>query len=298
MLAIKPSEFGKTATFDTSLLPHHWYNYLNLMSDSPSAVLASSAFKKQLKAKEGDIINISYGKRKSLDCIIYAFVDYWPSLNPNRKLDKNPAPFFIVSNLDYVQNVRSLEPYQIWIKKKPDVSNNVIYNAMTNKKIELTMCNDMNEQLVKKKNDPFLQGTNGSLSLGFIITIIICIIGFLTYWIMSIKKRVLQFGIFRAMGLTLKNIIEMIACEQLMVTGSAVLGGIFIGGLTSKIFVPLLQIVYSAEDQVPPFRVVTYLSDYTRMFVIFALMLLVCFTVLSRFVKKINIGQALKLGED
>ena len=297
-MAIKPNEFGKTATFDTSLLPHHWYNYLNLMTDAPNAVLVSSAYKRDFKVKEGDTITISYGTRKNLNCIIYAFVDYWPSLNPNRKVGNNIAPYFVVANLNYVQNIRSLEPYQIWIKKNPEVSNKAIYNAMADKKIELKMCQDMNEQLVKKKNDPFLEGTNGSLSFGFLITIIICIIGFLTYWLMSIKKRVLQFGIFRAMGLTLKNIIQMIACEQLMVTGSSVLGGILIGGLASKIFVPMLQVVYSSEEQVPPFKVIAYLSDYTRLFVIFTLMLIICFVVLSRFVKKINIGQALKLGED
>ncbi|HEX3028341.1 MAG TPA: hypothetical protein VHT34_03325, partial [Clostridia bacterium] len=62
--------------------------------------------------------------------------------------------------------------------------------------------------------------------------------------------------------------------------------------------VPLMQLVYSNEEQVPPFKVIVSMNDYERLFVIVLIMLFICFAVLRRFIAKINIGQAIKLGED
>jgi putative ABC transport system permease protein len=298
VMGIIPNEFGETAWFRSDLLPFHWYEYLNLMTDSPTAVLVSKAFKDKLKLSEGDEISINWGEQKALNCTIYAFIDYWPSLNPNRQIDGEPSPYFVVANFNYINAMHSIEPYQVWMKKKTGVTSTEIYNDMENKKIELESRTDTTELLVKRKNDPLLQGINGSLTLGFIVSIIVSIIGFLIYWVMSIKMRALQFGIFRAMGMTFGKIIRMLAIEQLLITGSSVAAGIAIGGLASKIFIPMYQLVNGAEEQVPPFKVVAYASDYIRLYIIVALMILVCFTILWRIISRINIGQALKLGED
>ena len=78
---------------------------------------------------------------------------------------------------------------------------------------------------------------NGALTLVFIIIMVMCIIGFLIYWILSIKSRTLQFGILRAMGMKFREIIMMIVYEQLLVSGVAIFAAIFIGGVTSDLFV-------------------------------------------------------------
>jgi putative ABC transport system permease protein len=298
LMAIIPHEFGKTAWFDTTLLPYHWYNYLNLMTDSPTAVLVSRAFKDNMKANIGDEICMNWGSGKEVAATIVAFVDYWPALNSNKKVEGNPSPYFVVANLNYLQAVRSIEPYEVWLKKKPGATSNDVYKSIEQKKIKLESWKDVTELLVRQKNDPLLQGTNGSLTLGFIATIIITVIGFLIHWIMSLKKRTLQFGIFRAMGLTKREIIGMITFEQILVTGMSVLAGMVIGSAASRIFVPLMQLVYSNEEQVPPFKVIVSMNDYERLFVIVLIMLFICFAVLRRFIAKINIGQAIKLGED
>ena len=45
----------------------------------------------------------------------------------------------------------------------------------------------LDQKIIESKNDPLLQGFNGMLTLGFIITMFVCVIGFLIYWILSIK---------------------------------------------------------------------------------------------------------------
>jgi len=302
LMGIIPNEFGKTAWFRPDLLPFHWYQYLNLMTANPSAIFVSKAFKDNLRASEGYTIDISWGEKdqpgSSISGTIYGFLDYWPTLNPNKKTNDEPNPYFIVANLDYIQATTSIEPYQVWIKKKPGISTNDITKEITDKKIEILSITDSEQNVIAKKNDPMLQGTNGSLTLGFIVTLIITIVGFLIYWILSIKKRILQFGIFRAIGITSREIIGMISCEQLLITGSSIFAGIQLGNIASKIFVPLFEMVYSSDQQVPPFKVISDINDYLRLYTIMALMLILCFYIIGRLISKINISQALKLGED
>ena len=68
---------------------------------------------------------------------------------------------------------------------------------------------------------------------------IMCIIGFLIYWILSIKSRTLQFGILRAMGMSFREIIAMILYEQILVSGVAIIIAVVIGSVASDLFVPL-----------------------------------------------------------
>lgn len=271
---------------------------MNMLTDAPTAILASTAFRDNLGVEEGDIISIDWGRRKWINVIVYGFIDYWPAINPNRKVNEKPAPYYVVSNLDYLHAMRPVEPYEVWMKKKPGATSSEVYKDITDKGIKIVEITDATESLIKNKNDPLLQGMNGFLTLGFLVTIVISIIGFLIYWVMSVKKRVLQFGILRAMGLSSNKIIGILACEQVLITGVSVFAGIGIGGLTSKIFIPMFQLIYSTEDQVPPFSVISQSSDYIKLYVIVAFMLITAFTVLWRIIAKINIGQAIKLGED
>lgn len=288
LLGIIPSEFGKTAWFRDNLLPHHWYQYLNLMNSSPKAVLISKAFQ-NVRIKEGDWISFSWGSQPPVNAVIYAFVDYWPNTN---------SPYFIIANLDYIFYNNSVQPYQIWLKKKEGVSSNQVYQDLVKKHIELAFRADAVEQIIKQKNDPILQGMNGTLTLNFIVAGIISIIGFLIFWILSFKKRALNFSIFRAIGLSVSKITGMLVYEQLLITGAAIMAGISIGNLTSQIFIPMLQTIYNMEEKTLPFKMVTFFEDYLRLYLLSGLMLFSALAVLWRIVSLINISQVLKLGED
>ncbi|HHY24091.1 MAG TPA: ABC transporter permease, partial [Clostridiaceae bacterium] len=298
LMGIIPDEFGKVSWIRPGLLPYHWYNYLNLMAESPTAFLASRSIQEKYKLKEGDSIYITWKGQTYLEGYIYAFIDYWPTFNPNLKTSKGEPKELIVANLSYIQAKMSLEPYEVWIKREPDATDTQIYNDIKEKKIDMTDIKFTKNEIIKKKNDPMLQGTNGALTMGFVITMLISAIGFLIYWVLSIRSRALQFGIFRAMGLSMRNIIAMLICEQVLISGTAVLMGIVIGGLTCDLYLPLIQIAYSVEELALPFKVFAYGDDYIKLYSIVGTMLLSGIAILGVLVSKININQAIKLGED
>jgi putative ABC transport system permease protein len=123
-------------------------------------------------------------------------------------------------------------------------------------------------------------------------------VGFLIFWILSIRSRELQFGIFRAMGMSMGEIITMLVCEQLLISGSSILIGVGVGTLATKLYLPLIQLAYSADNRVLPIRMISYSSDGIKLFAAVGLMIVVCMTVLAWLISKIRIAQALKLGED
>ena len=225
---------------------------------------------------------------------IMAFVDYWPGINPNTE----EGEFFVVANYNYVRLRTVLQPYEYWLKMEEDATVAQVYEAMANKHYNILDIRNARQDLTVQKNDALLQGTNGSLTMGFIVTMMIAMVGFLLYWIISIRSRELQFGILRAIGLTKANVWTMLIWEQVLLSLAAILAGILIGSLASQLYVPMLEMVYSAAEQVPPFRVVASRADYLRIYALVVVMLGTGFAVLGGLISRIKITQAIKLGED
>ena len=297
-MAIDPGGFGRTAIFRTDLLPTHWFNYLNLMAKAPQALLLSRSFQTKYNVKLGDEVDIDLGSIGTLRGVAYAFVDYWPTCNPNEVEGSTTPSDFIIGNLSYMQEEFPIQPYQIWLKKSPGATSKTIYSDIEKKGLKVSNLTDASQEIIETKNSPVLEGINGTLTLGFLVTLLIAGIGFLIYWIMSIRSRTLQFGILRAMGLSFKELLGMLVFEQVLISVAAILFGAIIGAVTSYIFVPMLQIAFGSGNQVPPFEVVVNAGDYVKIFVVMAIILASGLAVLGTFISRLKMDQALKLGED
>ena len=300
LMGIEPYDFGKVAWFRSGLLDHHINEYLNLLAEEPSACIISESLNTQYNVRVGDTISISYSGKKEALFTVYGIVDYWPSWNPNKNpqnKDKD-APLLIVTNLKYIQDHITIEPYDIWIKLKEGTTSKQFYDSILQKKLNVTNITDVNQKLIDLKNNPFQLAINGVMTLGFLISGVICFFGFLLYWTLSIRSRTLQYGVFRAMGLSTVNLLSMMVWEQILTSGAAIAIGMFTGAFTSRLFSPFFQVCFDAYSQVPPFRVVYYAEDRMKIYIIIGFTLGVGITVLSIILSRIKIDQAIKLGED
>ena len=303
LMAIEPGKFSQVAWFRNDLLPTHWWNYCSALVECKSGVLASRSLEEK-GLQLGDTVTLKWAGNDSIELTIIAFVDYWPSVNPTARVESErpdeigPVQDYLVANYNYIRKLIDTEPYQIWLKMAEDSTSEELYNDIVEKKIKLQNITDSSQLLIAEKTDPELQGMNGALTLGFVVIMLMTVIGFLIYWIISIRSRTLQFGVLRAMGVTFKEIIATLGYEQLLVSVASIASGIVIGGIASDLFVPMFRTMYNAADQIPPFIVQGEGGDYIKIYVIIALMLLCGFTVLGSIIRRININKALKLGED
>ncbi len=302
IMGVDTKNFGETIKFQGDLLPTHINNYLNAISQNPDAILLSKNYKDKYDVEIGDDLTFYNEDKKQITGTVYGFVDYWPSyapttyeLNDDGVLSKQDK-YLVIANLGMIQTTIGVKPYEVWIKT--DGSSQFIYDYAKKNGIEYTKFEDVAAELVDVRNDALFQGTNGILTMSFIVILILCSTGFLIYWILSIRQRELLFGVFRAMGMTKKEVITMLINEQVFSSGLSIVIGTVLGLVASKLFVPLVQIFYSSTDQTIPLEVVRQTMDMVRLFSIIGIVIIICMTVLGKLISKIRISQALKLGEE
>lgn len=98
--------------------------------------------------------------------------------------------------------------------------------------------------------------------------------------------------------MTKKEIIQMLINEQIFSSG--IFHSDWCRSLCFVIllFVPLVHIFYASTDQTVPLAVVFKALDMIRLFSVIGIVIVICMVVLGKLISKINISQALKLGED
>ena len=328
---IHTKEFGENTVMPQGLMERHYYEYLNELAADPKGALLSANFRDLLGYQVGDKVSFSNGDRMRMECTVLDFVDYWPGYAPS-VMTQNPdgtvavtAQYLLIANIDSMNKEWGVVPYEVWVTDAAEgregssgnaaaaVSNgdNAVSGAlgdagaavtfsewMDTEKVRLAKYVNRRDDIEAAAEDPLLQGTNGILTMGFLMTMILCAAGYLIYWILSIRSRELVFGILRANGMHRGEIFHILINEQIFCGGFAVLAGTFTGLLSSKMFVPILQTAYAASNQVLPLRLITQRQDMVRLYGVIGVMLLVCLIVLVVLVRKLDVAKALKLGEE
>ena len=303
VMGIDPPTFGPMVWMKDGLLKHHLYDYLNAMSMREDGILISRNMQADFGIQLGDSLPVYHSNGQSARGTVCGYLDYFPSYNPNKYVENadgtfSEAPhYLIVANIDYLNGYKwPLRPYEVWIDAEG--SSDFIYDFITEQKITLKSFKDLPDQLIRLKNDPLFQGTNGVLTVSFVVALILCSAGFLIYWILSIKARSLQFGIYRAMGMTMGEILLMLFGEQIFISGTSIAAGILVGSLASKFYIPLIQIAYSDASSALPLVLVSDSNDLFRLLIVVGSVVLLCMVILGWLISKLKITQALKLGED
>ncbi|MCQ2525269.1 MAG: ABC transporter permease [Lachnospiraceae bacterium] len=304
LLGIHTKEFGEITWVDMYLNNEHYYNYLNELAAAENGVLVSANFRDKLGYKVGDSISYSNAAGKTATGVIVDFVSYFPGYSPEvRELLSDGTlsvtdSYMVVANFEYMKKKLGNTPYEIWITTKEGTTEADIYNWIQSEGVRLTKYVNRDVDLENAESDPLLQGTNGILTLGFVVTIILCGVGYLIYWIMSIRERELVFGVLRASGFHKGELFQMLINEQIFCGLLSILAGFGIGKITSVMFVPILQKAYSSTSQVLPMELITNPADMQRLIGVVAGVMFVCIAVLTGMILRMNVAKALKLGED
>ena len=302
LLGIHTQEFGHAAWMKEGLLPYHFFDYLNVIAPDPRAVLVSRSLAEAFSLEPGDVLDVGWSDTSRMQTTVYGIVDYFPTFNPNPdRLEggrEAAKPMLVVGHLETIQNELALEPYDVWIDVASPDDRGMLYAALEEREIRLVSIHDTHELIVESRNDPFRMAMNGVMSLGFLLSLAITFTGFVLYWMLALQGRTLQFGIFRSMGLSFKQIVGMLGTEQLLTSGAGVVFGLVCGWAASELFVPLFQVSFDPGRIVPPFDVMIDAGDTLRLFGFVAAMLALALLALSTALRRVKLHQALKLGED
>lgn len=312
LMGIDTKAFGEIAHMKDGVTNVHWYNYLNELAKEPTGVLISKNYADKYDVKVGDYISYSrYSPISSKEKtgtvkgkvvgIVEAFPGYQSVVYETDDAGKikERDNFLVVANYANVKNNFPVTPVtSMWMKLDDKADEQVLRDKMNEMGMNIKSITSLEEKITLQQNTAMLQITNGMFSIGFVISLLICGVGFLIYWILTIKERELIYGIYRAMGMSMKEIVKMLILEQIFGSFLAAVAGFGTGYIATALFAKLITIVYLPYKHNIPIGLCLTFSDNIKMIFIIGFAFVACFVVISRIVRGMNITQALKLGSD
>ncbi|MBO7743924.1 ABC transporter permease [Paenibacillus sp. MWE-103] len=290
VMGIDNVDFSKVAWFRNDLYPVHPFNYLKNLGLYEQAAIIPSNVAEKYQLKLGDTITAGM-QDGVVEFAVVGIVPYWPAQYP----DQSP---FIIANLDYIYDQVPIIPYEVWLKMKPGALTAPIMKQLENAGIELADVKDVRIELAAQSKHPTRGGVFGILSLGFLVSIIISLTGYILFWFFNLSGRIVQFGVLRAMGLSRRQLTGMLLLEQVFTAGLSIGLGIVIGKIASLLFLPFLQTTENVANSVPPFRVVFDAKDTNQLYIVVACMMLMGALLLLAHIRRLRVHQAVKMGEE
>ena len=301
IMGIHTAQFGRVAYMRDDLLPVHWYRYLNAMSQDSAAVLLSENWHTDLGYELGDAITVYNINESPFNGVVVGFVEYWPTYSGEvetfvgvGKTEMQPE-YLIVANIAQLQADWGVMPYEVWIDTDEPLA---VYEMIRDNGMKVKKFVDTADELREATSDPVLQGVYGFMTVGFLLVLLVCVTGFLIFWILSIRGRILQIGILRAMGMGLRELMGMLLGEQTMISATSAAAGFGVGWLSAELFAQLIQLSFAGSFSDLPLHISPAIGDSLAMILAVAAMFAACMFVLRNLIHGVHLILAVNRGED
>jgi putative ABC transport system permease protein len=294
-MGIDRHEFGSISFWRRDFADQRLGILLNNLATAPNAVLVSRDFVEANALQLGDFIRVDLtvsGATIEMTVRIAGVVDYFPRWYPQKD------DVLIVGNLDYVFEEAGTELNYILISRtSPEIDYGEFRLELISRGITGVIYNQPFTAIERGQAQPDRQGLFGLLSIGFVASTVVTVLGFFLYAFFSYRRRFVELGVLRAVGLTQAEMMVSVAWELglLMVTGLGF--GISIGVAVSRLYVPYLQIGSWANENVPPYLVNMAWTEITQILVLFIALFVVSMLTLIVVLRRMRNFQAVKLGE-
>lgn len=266
---------------------------INDMSGGMDDAIVSAAYAEQANLKVGDrltIVSDSLGTRRPISLVVRGVVSYMPTLYNEGK------PFVLVNYAYMVEELGGNYAYEIWLSSD-DTDNQSAVQANAYRNGLRVLPYTPQAFLTAEILQPQRQGLFGLLSVGFFATGLMSMIGMLAYVLLTVRKRSVEFGVLRAIGIRPTALRLTLTLEQLITIGFASVTGIAVGVVTSRLFLPFLKVRQGNFPDTPPFLVHFAGWDISYIGVTAVLLTILIIALELLIVQRMRIGEAVKLGE-
>jgi putative ABC transport system permease protein len=311
-LGIDRATFPQVAYWQPSFSSAAQGALMNALAQYPNGVLVSRDFLKEENLKLGDYVTVNVKGNKwatALKVIIVGLVDLFPSWYP----EKGPL---VVGNIDYLfERAGGQYPHELWVTTAPQANPEDIVYAVRGYTIVIDQGADQKrlvpdglntfikgwasatQKITGEQRRPERQGLFGLLSVGFVTAALLTVLGFILYAMFSFRRRFIELGMLRAVGLSARQMAALLASELTFLIAIGLLVGTALGVLFSRWFIPFLQVGASLSALYPPFIVEVAWGSIVQMYVLFGLLFIGALSVLAALLMRMKIFQAIKLGE-
>ena len=109
----------------------------------------------------------------------------------------------MVGNLDYFfEQAGGTYPYDVWLRVSPDADYESIVRDANSRGLGVVNWDAPLLDVARDQRQPERQGLFGVLSVGFLAAIFLTVLGFFLYSFFSFRRRFVELGVLRAIGLS------------------------------------------------------------------------------------------------
>lgn len=294
-LGVDRYELPQVAFWRKDFAPDSLATLMNLLAIESNGVLVPYSFMERYALRVGDTIRVvvsTYGQRNQLDLKVVGGFNLFPTWYPDKGT-------LFVGNLDYLfEQAGGQFPYSIWLKT--DASADPEQFQRQGIRIlqgQIVDWNSPGPKIDVQQRKPERQGLFGLLSVGFGAAAVLTVLGFLLYALFSFRRRFIEVGVLRAIGLSARQMVAFIGWELAFLIIMGGLVGTGLGALVSALFIPYLQVGTGPAANTPPFVVEMAWPAILRIYVLFGLLFVAALVALALLLRRMKIFQAIKLGE-
>jgi putative ABC transport system permease protein len=289
LLAIDRYTYPEVAWFRPDFSPYSFGALMNALAHREDGVLVSRSFLASYPLSIGEPVRIVVDKTP-VNFVIVGVIDYIPTLYPG------DGKHLFVANLNYILRQAKSYPYNVWISLEDGARIDEVVGGLQDKGFFIMGYNDSESLVEAFRRESSHVAMVGLLSAGFIISALVTTLGFILFSVVSLKARSVQLGLLRALGLSLKQLIFLVASEQVFVIAMGAGLGTALGLATSRLFVPFLQVGTELGDIVPPFVIASVWGEIEKLYLTLGLTLMVGAALVVWLLLRLKVHEAVKLG--
>ena len=288
-------DFPKAAYWRRDFAAASLGSLMNSLALESEGVLVNRKLMRQFGLRVGDTITVAaarYGLRAEMQMKIMGDFSYFPTWYPE---DDGPL---VVGNLDYLfQRMGGQFPYDVLVRTDPRTDYEGMIRELRQHDINVINHYSARQRIVEEQKLPQRQGLFGVLSVGFLAAALLTVLGFLLYTLFSFRRRFIELGTLRSIGLSSGQMTTFLAWELAFLILVGIGAGTLLGTSVSNQFIPYLQVGNTAADLAPPFLVGIAWPAITRVYALFGILFVAALGVLVTLLMRMKIFQAIKLGE-
>lgn len=295
LFAVDPATFAQVAHYPTSLTNMKLSSLMDALqpeagADVLPAIFSFSALPPGKDVGERVIMNFA-GRRLLFS--VRGAVNSFPTL---------PGAFVMVSLADLeaqvdldVWGARILGSHEAWLAVDP-----AQHEALTRRpELKERILDDAQARLDAFRFDALAQGTSGAFQLNTLTLALFSVAVFLLFHFFAAQQRVVEFGVLRAMGLSVRQLLILLATEGVLVVELGLVAGTMIGYGLSRTMIPYLS--RALTEALAGVTIKHILVDWFSVAQLYLLLIAfygLALVLLLLILVRVGVHQALRVGDE
>lgn len=298
LLAVDRASFAQTAWWRGDFAYESLGAMMNRLALTPEAAIISRAYFEKQNLNVGDRFTmlVSTTNRVSFQAefTIVGTYDYFPTAY------EEESGVTVIGNFDYIGMNLGFDPnYNVWVRLDPGMDGEtVVENLESSLGFDALDVQDAGSLVAVEKGKLERVGIFGTLTVGFLATAVMAVMGLLVYSYASLRQRLYRFAILNAIGLERRQIIQQVITEYAFLTLFGTAAGSLIGIGVARLVVPFFRYTGEANVPLPPIVPVVQTNQMILLAAVFTLVILaaevgtimtIFYQQLARLIKSIQL---------